>query len=66
MRIAARLAGFALVVVLAFSGAYAVGAAVGPLEQTVDDPHAPPAAPASSGPTTRPDARVTSHEGHGG
>lgn len=36
MSVAGRLAAFALVLVLSFGGAYAVGAAVGPIDRAPD------------------------------
>ena len=55
MSIPTRLAAFAVATALALGGGYALGAAVGPLDQADPAPHDPPRdAPAHSTPTTAP------------
>ncbi len=60
MSVPAKLAAFAVVLVLSFGAAYGVGAAVGPIEDgSVDDGHAPTV-------STPPPIPATADAEHGG
>lgn len=62
MSVVRRLAAFALVLAVCFGGAYAVGAAVGPIDSAPADGAPIDSAPADSAP-----AGTSSHSGgHGG